>query len=319
MGRLKEDFSEIYKGMGLNNALLLVFIPRILRKIGIKYDDNLVYNRFIDKNFNKVALKYRQVAFSTNTKIPKTIWVFWWQGELAMPPVIKECYKSILRNCNGRTVVLLDQNNFKDYITLPDYILRKFYEGVISKTHFSDILRVGLLKEHGGMWIDAAIFVTKPIPYYNTMFYSPRLKKEPQDSPHMGLWVMGVMGAPSQMPLFSYIYDMLLNYWAKYDAVFSYLMFDYFIQYGYKHISWVKDLIANRPIDSPNLHFSRYNFSKEVDESILDSLLENNTFLSLTYRIKYPKYTVNGNKTYYTALLNKYNINYDENPNAGGG
>lgn len=99
------------------------------------------------------------MVFSTNTIIPKTIWVFWWQGELAMPPVIKECYKSILRNCNGRTVVLLDQNNFKDYITLPDYILRKFYEGVISKTHFSDILRVGLLKEYGGMWIDAAIFV----------------------------------------------------------------------------------------------------------------------------------------------------------------
>lgn len=101
MGRFKEDFSKIYKGMGLNNALLLVFIPRILRKIGIKYDDNLAYNRFIEKNFNKVALKYRQVVFSTNTKIPKTIWVFWWQGELAMPPVIKECYKSILRNCNG--------------------------------------------------------------------------------------------------------------------------------------------------------------------------------------------------------------------------
>lgn len=32
MGRFKEDFSKIYKGMGLNNALLLVFIPRILRK-----------------------------------------------------------------------------------------------------------------------------------------------------------------------------------------------------------------------------------------------------------------------------------------------
>ena len=94
-------------------------------------------------------------------------------------------------------------------------------------------------------------------------------------------------------------------------------MFDYFIQYAYKHISWVKDLIANRPIDSPNLHFSRYSFSKEVNENILDSLLENNTFLSLTYRIKYPKYSVNGNKSYYTALLNKYNINYDENPNGG--
>lgn len=318
MGRLKKDFYDIYNGMGFINALLLVLFPRLLRKIGINYNDSQTFDRFIEKNFNKVISKYKQVSLSTDYEIPKMIWVFWWQGELEMPSVIKECYRSILRNANGRQVILLDHNNYKDYVKLPDYILRKVNDGIISKTHFSDLLRVCLLKEYGGLWIDAAIFVTKPIPQYNGIFYSPRLEKELQDSPHMAQWVMGVMGSPPYMPLFSYIYDMLLSYWAKYNIVFSYLMFDYFVKYGYEHIVWIKTIIENRPIESPDLHFSRYNFSKEVDEKKLEYLLDNNTFLSLTYRIKYPKYTINGKESYYTALLNKYNINYDEKSNRGG-
>ena len=134
----------------------------------------------------------------------------------------------------------------------------------------------------------------------------------------MAQWVMGVMGAPPHMPLFLYIYDMLLSYWAKYNVVFSYLMFDYFIKYGYEHIAWIKEIMENRPVESPDLHFPRYNFSEEVDEKKLDCLLVHNTFLSLTYRIKYPKYTINGKESYYAALLNKYNIKYDEKSNGGG-
>ena len=56
-----------------------------------------------------------------------------------------------------------------------------------------------------------------------------------------------------------------------------------------------------------------------MDEKKLDCLLVHNTFLSLTYRIKYPKYTINGKESYYAALLNKYNIKYDEKSNGGGG
>ena len=317
MGRLTKDFYDIYNGMGLKNALQLVLFPRILRKVGINYNDSQTFDRFIEKNFNKVISKYKQTSFFKECEIPKTIWVFWWQGELAMPSVIKECYRSILRNANGRQVILLDHNNYKDYVKLPDYILRKSKDGIISKTHFSDLLRVCLLKEYGGFWIDAAIFVTKPIPQYKGIFYSPRLTNELQDSPHMAQWVMGVMGAPPHMPLFLYIYDMLLSYWAKYNVVFSYLMFDYFIKYGYEHIAWIKEIMENRPVESPDLHFPRYNFSEEVDEKKLDCLLVHNTFLSLTYRIKYPKYTINGKESYYAALLNKYNIKYDEKSNGG--
>ena len=123
----------------------------------------------------------------------------------------------------------------------------------------------------------------------------------------MNQWVIGVMEAPPNMPLFNYISDILNAYWKKFDAVFHYLMFDYLIRYGYEHFTWVKELIKNRPIESPDLHFSRYTFNQEVNEKTFNKLIKNNTFLSLTYRISYPNKSKKGYNTYYSALIKKYN------------
>ena len=47
MGRFKDDFARIYKGMGLNAALSLIFIPRLLRRFGFKYyEQSKVVDRF---------------------------------------------------------------------------------------------------------------------------------------------------------------------------------------------------------------------------------------------------------------------------------
>jgi hypothetical protein len=44
--------------------------------------------------------------------------------------------------------------------------------GKMTVTHFSDILRFNLLKNNGGLWLDATIFVNKPIPekYFTPIF-----------------------------------------------------------------------------------------------------------------------------------------------------
>lgn len=311
MGCFKDDFLKISKGMGWKYGFELILMPRLLRRVGWKKStESKLALRFIDKNLKSIAEKYfdESPIIDKTIDTPNIIWVFWWQGKDSMPPVIKECFNSVLRNANGRDVKLLTGSNYQDYVQLPPHILEKFRKGIISYTHFSDILRVALLKEHGGLWIDAAIFVTKPITICTKNFYSPKLSMIPHDSPHMHLWVIGVMGTPPNLPLFSYLYDVLIEYWTKFNAEFSYLMFDFFIRYGYEHWVWLKDLMDNRPIDSPDLHWPRYRFTQEVDEKMLNKLVDNNAFLSLTYRIQYPLQTENGKGTYYAALLKKYNI-----------
>ena len=42
---------------------------------------------------------------------------------------------------------------------MPDYIIRKQQSGEIDLTHFSDILRMMLLAQHGGIWMDSTLLI----------------------------------------------------------------------------------------------------------------------------------------------------------------
>lgn len=89
----------------------------------------------------------------------------WYQGEENAPELVKSCFRSMRRNLRQELVVL-DADTIFDWITLPEYIVRKWKEGKIHNTQFSDICRVELLYQHGGLWLDATDFVTSPVPDY---------------------------------------------------------------------------------------------------------------------------------------------------------
>lgn len=61
-------------------------------------------------------------------------------------------------------MVVIDQNNYRDYVDIPDYIIKKLDKKQMSLTHFSDILRMALLYEYGGVWMDATLFTVEEIP-----------------------------------------------------------------------------------------------------------------------------------------------------------
>src|SRR3546814_10790494 len=61
---------------------------------------------------------------------------------------------------------VLDGSILADYSDLPGYVLDKFKKGQIDHTHFSDLLRLNLLKNHGGIWLDATAYMTDFIPGY---------------------------------------------------------------------------------------------------------------------------------------------------------
>ena len=44
-------------------------------------------------------------------------------------------------------------------VNMPDYIIRKQQSGEIDLTHFSDILRMMLLAQHGGIWMDSTLLI----------------------------------------------------------------------------------------------------------------------------------------------------------------
>lgn len=96
---------------------------------------------------------------------PERAFTIWFQGEEKAPALVKACFRS-MRHHLKQELVILDEKSLFEWISLPDYIIDKWKKGAITHAAFSDICRVELLYQHGGVWLDATDFVTAPIPEF---------------------------------------------------------------------------------------------------------------------------------------------------------
>ena len=85
----------------------------------------------------------------------KIFWTCWWQGVENAPLLVQKCIERMNRFSNGYEVRVVTEANVNDYIRLPEYIIQKHEQGIIPHAHFSDIVRLMLLREYGGIWIDS--------------------------------------------------------------------------------------------------------------------------------------------------------------------
>ncbi len=128
------------------------------------------------KNCVKYLSRYAKGIETENKecKHGKYIWTCWLQGEDNAPELVKKCFQS-LREYKPQDFELkiITYDNLNDYISLPEFIIEKHRKHIISNTHLSDIIRLYLLKEYGGFWIDATCLLTSPLPQYiyNSEFF----------------------------------------------------------------------------------------------------------------------------------------------------
>lgn len=121
--------------------------------------------RRLEKRYSKTIPSLRAEGVGVRPK-EENIWVCWLQGENNAPELVKRCIASMRYHMPERELVIVSAENIADYVTLPDFIMRKWQSGAISNTHFSDILRNQLLIEHGGLWLDSTVLLTGPLPSY---------------------------------------------------------------------------------------------------------------------------------------------------------
>ena len=116
----------------------------------------------------------------------RIIWQYWAQGYDDVPPVVRECLESVEKYAGGYTLVRLTDENLQDYLDLPDFVQLK-RQSVFSRAFFSDLLRLMLLKTYGGIWMDATIMLSGPIPEEyadNDLFF---FRRDPNE-PHIPYW-----------------------------------------------------------------------------------------------------------------------------------
>jgi Capsular polysaccharide synthesis protein len=89
--------------------------------------------------------------------IPKTVWIFWSQGETSFPPVVKACVDEWRRLNANWTIRVLDKTLAEELIDMsdvPDSFPLRIY---------ADALRVRLLARYGGVWADSTVFPHKAL------------------------------------------------------------------------------------------------------------------------------------------------------------
>lgn len=176
---------------------------------------------------NKYSLDRKENDCYVNKDVRKnkTIWVCWLQGEKNAPDLVKICMDSVKKNKpEDFEFVLLTQDNLSKYIKLPHFILDKLMRGIITKTHFSDIIRAVILDIYGGCWIDATVYCSGKIPICmvsGELFLFQWSRMDQSVLTISSWWIY----AKNSNGLFADLRNLLYNYWEKEQKLRNYYLF----------------------------------------------------------------------------------------------
>jgi hypothetical protein len=91
----------------------------------------------------------------------RTIWTLWFQGRGAAPLVVRKCWASWERNNPGWTVRCLDATSVGRYVAVNDHV--DLGRQSLTASSLSDLVRMLLLHEFGGVWVDATLWCNRPL------------------------------------------------------------------------------------------------------------------------------------------------------------
>lgn len=213
------------------------------------------------------------------------IWFFWLQGEENLPPIPKLCLQSIRKHANGHEVIVLSADNYKEYVNIPDILIEKYRLGRIKAAHFADILRVELLAQQGGLWLDATMLVTRDLPQeiFEVPFFSVKTESR-RYFVSQCRWAVFCLGAQKGNPLFVQLASLFEQYLMSTDLFVDYFLFDNFIDMLYKRYPVIKTQIDNLPMNNPRVHDMAPLLCNKVSDKQYEDMVKDTYLFKLSYK-----------------------------------
>ena len=259
------------------------------------------------KTKQKLMKKYGCILehFKYDSKLPhetsNKIWICWFQGIENAPNIVKRCYESVLKNMPNKEVILLTDDNIRNYVRFPDYIQEKYEKGIITRTHMTDLLRLELLIQYGGMWLDATVFCSSSkIPDYffdsDLFFYQCLKPGRDGNSSYISSWLMA---AKMNNRILMATRELCYAYWKDNNE-----MWDYFLLHDFMAIvmekyedEWKKIF----PRDNSTPHELLLRLFEPYNEKMWDAIKTQTPFHKMTYKFKEEEAKKKG--TFYKVLF----------------
>lgn len=266
-----------------------------------------VMRRYFDETYSDFL-----AAYDFNKPMPERdpdmrdrIWMCWWQGQEKAPDIAKKCMESVRKNASGREVVVITEKNYKEYVQLPQWLEEKYRMGIISRTHFSDVLRMHLLATYGGMWLDATVFCAEG--GVDACFREPVWSIKRPGYGHIsvgcGDFVTGTMQCGYEYRWVYVIFkDFLLHYWRSNDFLVDYLMLDYLIDLVRRNNRHVNDVFSRiEPNNARSDNLIKI-MNMPYDDALWQDMKRDTALFTLSWKQKYVL-EKDGKETFYAKLL----------------
>ena len=232
------------------------------------------------------------------------IWICWLQGIENAPEIVKLCYKSIEEHFPDKEIRVLTEKNYKEYVQFPAYIMEKLEKGIITKTHFSDLLRLEVLIKYGGTWMDATVLCTGG-KIYDYMFESDLFLYQclkPGRDGHASVISSWFMTACANNPVLLLTKHLLYQYWERKNYMIDYYLLHDCFQLALETYpeEWEKIM----PVSNSTPHILLLHLFDKYDKEWFYNVTEQSCLHKLSY--KFTEEEKNRADTYYTYLLNDF-------------
>ncbi len=158
--------------------------------------------------------------------VPKTIWMLWQQGWDCAPDLAKACAESWKRHNPGWEIKLLDEQSLPGYITGYNEKVRER----LTRQARSDMVRTMLLHQHGGLWVDASLFCSRPLDDWLPQVASPGFFVFTDPRPYRGIESWFLLGAKGNH-FIAAMMDIFDAYWRRFSREHRYFWMVYLMEY----------------------------------------------------------------------------------------
>lgn len=249
----------------------------------------------------------RPIIHDLDQKRSKIVWFCWLQGLENAPELVLACYNSLKLYLTDREIKVINNENWTDYVELPDYIIKKWEKGRIPAALFSDLLRLALLIKYGGTWIDSTVLCTgfncskaqEFKAYLDADLFLFQYTKHGSIPVSISNWFIS---ACSNNEVLIMLRDMLYAYWTDFDCTLDYYIFHLFFAMISKE--YPEQILAMPYGQSQNSLVLLHHWGEAFDQNKWDNLTGNVSFHKLAFRLS--DSIKEDKENYYNRIIKNY-------------